>query len=250
MQRRAFLQMTAFVIPLSRLGFSFPSGLLNQSGDAKFVAPPQEETAQITAAIDKVAQLLKSGGADTSAILSNPDYISLHEWPRFRLAIREYASRNVLLMTAPNEAGTPLRFRGTVLDGSGAGVPSRIYLYQTSAKGWYSDKAAHVSGNSGDRRHARLFGYVLSSDSGQFEVKTIRPAGYPHRSLPARVHVDIETLGKPGEMMMITEAQFADDPRLTADARRRSQQERFVICDVVRKPDGSEEIAAVFRART
>lgn len=248
MQRRSFLKLAAFVAPLSRLGLSFPSRLLNQSGDTKFVAPPQAETAEVAAAVDKVAQLLKSGRADTSAILSNPDYISLHQWPRFRLAIRDHASRNVLLMTAPNEAGTRLRFRGTVLDSSGAGVPARIYVYQTSAKGWYSDKAAHVSGNSGDRRYARLFGYVLSSDNGQFEVKTIRPAGYPDSSLPAHIHVEIETLAKPGEMMMITEAQFADDPRLTADARRRSQQERFVICDVVRKPDGSEEIAAVFRA--
>jgi protocatechuate 3,4-dioxygenase beta subunit len=77
-------------------------------------------------------------------------------------------------------------------------------------------------------------------------VKTIRPAGYPESSLPAHIHVEI---GSPGMTsgVKITEAQFADDPRLTAEARRRSQQEGFVICDVARKPDGGEEISAVFR---
>jgi len=30
-----------------------------------------------------------------------------------------------------------------------------MYFYQTSAKGWYSDRAAHVKAVAGDAKHAR-----------------------------------------------------------------------------------------------
>ena len=246
MKRRSFLRLATVIAPWAGLGFSFPLRLLSQTSQAtRFVAPPQQETADIASAIDQVDKLLKTGRASTSEVLSNPSYLFLHEWPRFRRSIRDSASRGSLTIVSHNETGTRLRFKGTVVDSSSRGAPARIYLYQTSSKGWYSDKAGHISGNSGDQRHARLFGYVLTDESGQFEVKTIRPAGYPDSSLPAHIHVEIESLGKPGQTK-ITEAQFADDPRLTAEARKRSQQEGFVTCDVHKRDDG-EEILAVFR---
>jgi protocatechuate 3,4-dioxygenase beta subunit len=240
--------VAAVAAPWAGVGFNFPLGLSVQvTDDTKFVAPAQQETALITQAIDHVDQLLKSGRVSTSAVLSDPQYLSLHEWPRFRLAIRSNAARGVLATVSPSENGTRLRFKGSVVDSRSRGTPARIYLYQTSSKGWYSEKAAHISGNSGDQRHARLFGYLLSDESGHFEVKTIRPAGYPESSLPAHIHVEIESLVNPGQVM-ITEALFADDPRLTPEARRRSEQEGFVICNVVHTPANGEEITAVFRA--
>jgi protocatechuate 3,4-dioxygenase beta subunit len=247
MHRRSFLRLATVTVPWAGVGFSFPSRIWSQATQStKFVAPPQQETAEITAAIEQVINLLKSGRASTSDILSNPSYLFLHEWPRFRLSIRDHASQGTLSMVAPNESGTRLGVKGTVLDSHGRGASARIYVYHTSAKGWYSDKAAHVSGNSGDQKHARLFGYLLSDESGHFEVKTIHPAGYPDSLLPEHIHVEIESLGNAGQTM-ITEALFAGDPRLTPEARARSQQERFVICDVKQKSDGTQEISADFR---
>lgn len=213
----------------------------------RFVAPPQEEAPAIAAAIDRVAEALRAGRAKPSDVLSDPAHLPLHEWPRFRQALRDHAATGLLTMVTPDEPGTPLTLKGTVVDGRGDALRARVYLYQTSAKGWYSDRAAHVSGGSGDQRHARLFGYVLSDEKGRFEVKTIRPAGYPESSLPAHIHVEIESLAGPRQTR-VTEVLFADDPRLTPATRERSLREGFVICDVTRG-DGGEEVVAVFEMR-
>ena len=66
-----------------------------------------------------------------------------------------------------------------------------VYVYQTSAKGWYSARAPHLSGNGGDQGHARLFGYVVADERGRFEVRTIHPQGYPGTELPAHIHVEV-----------------------------------------------------------
>jgi hypothetical protein len=247
MERRLFLRwMTA----VTALGLSprLASTLLAQAETlARFVAPPGEETREIAAAIDQVIAALKSG-TSPSAILSDPKYMPLHPWARFRAAIRDHATHGVLTLVTPEEPGTRLTLKGTVLDPGGSAVAkARVYLYQTSAKGWYSDQAAHVSGNSGDQKHARLFGYVVTDDQGRFEVKTIRPAGYPQSTLPAHIHVEVRSGTEDGRAL-ITEVQFSDDPRLTPEARQRSERERFLICDVKRGPDG-EEVAAVLRTR-
>lgn len=246
MERRSFLRLLAAVIAASGLSPRLASTLLAQSEtSARFVAPPGEETPEIAPAIHQVIEALKSG-TSPSAILSNPKTMPLHEWPRFRLAIRDHASPGVLTMVTPEEPGTRLTLKGTVLGpGGNAVAKARVYLYQTSAKGWYSDRAPHVSGNSGDQRHARLFGYVISDEQGRFEVKTIRPAGYPQSTLPAHIHVEISS-GTEGGRALITEVLFADDSRLTPEAQQRSERERFVICDVKRGPGGGEEVAAVF----
>ena len=248
MERRSFLRLLATVIAASGLRPQLASALQAQvETSARFVAPPGEETREVSAAIDQVIEALKSGHAKPTDVLSNPKYMPLHEWPRFRLALRDHASQGVLTMVTPEEPGTRLTLKGTVLDAGGNAVAkARVYLYQTSAKGWYSDRAPHVSGNSGDQKHARLFGYLVSDDQGRFEVKTIRPAGYPRSTLPAHIHVEVKS-GTNDARALITEVQFADDPRLTPEARQRSERERFVIGDVKPGPEGGEEVTAVLR---
>lgn len=214
----------------------------------RFVPPPGEETREIAAAIDQVIEALKSGRATPSAILSNAKYMPLHDWPRFRQAIRDHATRDALTIVTPEEPGTRLTLKGSVIDQSGNPLAgARVYVYQTSAKGWYSDRAAHVSGNSGDQKHARLFGYVIADTQGTFEVKTIRPAGYPQSTLPAHIHVEVKSAPEDNRAL-VTEVQFSDDPRLTPEARQRSERERFLICDVKRS-DGGEEVTARLRTR-
>lgn len=246
MERRSFLRLLAMAG--AALGWGPRWGLAqNQEPFPKFVDPPGEETAEITTAIDQVIQALKSG-TSSSAILTDPKSMPLHPWPRFRQVIRDHATQGVLTLVTPEEPGTPLTLKGSVIDSRGnalAGV--RVYAYHTSAKGWYSDRAAHVAASSGDQRHARLFGYLLCDEQGRFEVKTIRPAGYPQSDLPAHIHVEARPAS--GEVgVLVTEVQFSDDPRLTSAARERSNRERFVICDVQRGP-GGEVVTAVLQTR-
>ena len=88
----------------------------------------------MSTAIDQVLEALKSGRAKPSEILSNPRYMPLHAWPRFRFAIRDHASPGVLTMVAPEEPGTRLTLKGSVLDSRGNALAgARVYVYQTSA---------------------------------------------------------------------------------------------------------------------
>jgi protocatechuate 3,4-dioxygenase beta subunit len=170
--------------------------------------------------------------------LSDPVFLPAHEWPRFRRLIRDHARSLELTLVTPDEPGVPLRVTGQVTDRDGQPVKgARLYIYQTSAKGWYSDRASHIAAHEGDRKHARLFGYVVTDDHGHFALRTIRPAGYPQSNLPAHIHVEIEPPGKRGAGR-VTEINFEDDPRLNGEMRPRAAQEGFVICRITRGEDG------------
>jgi protocatechuate 3,4-dioxygenase beta subunit len=119
-----------------------------------------------------------------------------------------------------------------------------LYLYHTSAKGWYSDKAAHIQANSGDVKHARLFGYMRTDQDGRAEVHTIRPSGYPQSELPAHIHLGLDAGGK---SLPVGEIQFDDDPRLTPAQRKHSAQEGAMIVKVTKESDGSERCHAAFK---
>jgi protocatechuate 3,4-dioxygenase beta subunit len=123
-----------------------------------------------------------------------------------------------------------------------------LYIYQTNDEGWYSDRAAHVGGVEGDRKHARLFGYLKTDGEGRFEVRTIRPSGYPDSNLPAHLHVEVEPANKPGGSL-ITEIQFDDDPRLTAEWRKRSQKEGFVIAKVRTDSENRQRVEVELKMR-
>jgi len=215
----------------------YPNGSVRADAPEKFTQPPKEETAQIKTLIAKADSALGSGKSITD-ILVDKEYLPAHEWPRFRKLIRESAGASRVSMVCPDEPGVPLIVTGTVFDQDGKALPGRVlYAYQTSAKGWYSDRAAHIAAHEGDRKHARLFGYLKTGDNGRFELSTIRPAGYPNSDLPAHIHLEVERgAAQPGAW--VTELQFDDDPRLTPELRARSRKEGFIIGSV--KPDGEK----------
>jgi protocatechuate 3,4-dioxygenase, beta subunit len=120
-----------------------------------------------------------------------------------------------------------------------------IYLYHTSSKGWYSDSGPHFRANSGDQRHARLFGYVRTNQQGRADIHTIRPGGYPDGDLPSHVHIEV---AEPG-MTLVSEVVFSDDPRLTPEAKARSLQQGFVVSNPGKGTDGVWQIDAMFQQR-
>jgi protocatechuate 3,4-dioxygenase beta subunit len=201
------------------------------AGSNRFTPPPGEENAPIKALIDK-AQAAVQAGKSSADLLTDPAFLPAHEWPRFRQLIRNSAKLARLKLVTPQEPGEPLVVKATVSDKDGKPVPGAlVYVYHTSAKGWYSDRAAHVGAREGDRKHARLFGYLTTDTGGAFELGTIRPAGYPDSNLPAHIHVEIEPPGgRAGGT--ITEIRFDDDPRLTGPMREQSRREGFTIAKV------------------
>jgi protocatechuate 3,4-dioxygenase beta subunit len=218
------------------------------SENTKFTPPPGKETDAVEKLIDRAKISLESGQSTTS-ILTDPAFLSVHEWPRFRQLIRESAQGSPLTIVTREEPGQALVVTGHVIDSAGRSIKNAaMYVYQTSAKGWYSDRAAHISGNEGDRKHARLFGYLTTDEEGHFELRTVRPNGYPNSDLPSHIHVEIEGQDKQAGNLT-TEIQFDDDPRLTVRWRQRSQQEGFVIGKVEKDPDGPHRVEIELKLR-
>lgn len=236
--------------------------------EPRFTAPPAEETPAIKNLIDRAQASLAGAKANPSTLLTNPEYLPAHEWPRFRQLIRQYATNSEVTIVAPQEPGDALVVTGTIRNQRGEPIKDAlVYVYQTSAKGWYSDKAPHVSGNSGDEKHARLFGYLTTNADGQYQLRTIRPAGYPRSTLPAHIHVEIgvresakaATSGvadhrsaEPDDhepRTLISEIQFDDDPRQTTETRARAAREGSLIFPVTRSADGVQHVKADFQLK-
>ena len=222
-----------------------PAGGRDQT---KFTDAPGKETDAVEKLIDQAKAALESDKS-TTAVLTDPTFLSAHEWPRFRNLIRASAQSSRTTIVTPDEPGESLVVTGRVVDGDGRPVKQAVtYFYQTSAKGWYSDRAAHISAHEGDRKHARLFGYLKTDAEGRFELRTILPGGYPDSDLPAHIHIEIERTDKAAGNFT-TEVQFDDDPRLTVAWRKRSQEEGFVIGKVKKDTNNRQQVEVELKMR-
>jgi protocatechuate 3,4-dioxygenase beta subunit len=211
--------------------------------DPPFTDPPGEESPQIRALIEAAAAAL-DGGKDVDAILTDARFMPAHEYPRFRELIRSRATGSIATLVTPDEPGDKLIVSGTIRDTRGQPLADAlVYAYQTSAKGWYSDRAAHVRANSGDTKHARLFGYLRTDDQGRYELRTIRPAGYPRSTLPQHIHFHVALAGADRDSL-VSEICFDDDPRMTPPVREQTLRNGFLICPVKYDSDGVQRVTA------
>jgi protocatechuate 3,4-dioxygenase beta subunit len=118
-----------------------------------------------------------------------------------------------LQITTVDEPGAALVIVGEVRDREGRLVRDvTLHVYQTDTTGRYTvDKPM-------DEPHARLAGFLTAPD-GRFELRTIRPGGYPkavrlgdrERHIPAHVHVDLKAPGHEERRLQVV---FDDDPLL------------------------------------
>lgn len=162
-------------------------------------------------------------------VLADPAWMAYHPQTAFRELIKKHAPAGKAVMITSAEPGTRITMKCRVTNQQGQPVAGAlVYAYQTSARGWYADSFAHVGGNEGDMRHARLFVYVTTDQNGEFEIATIRPAGYPQSDLPAHIHLAMWKEGKtihdvPGELL------FEEDERLTPERKNRALRDGFLV---------------------
>lgn len=186
--------------------------------------------------LDALEKALAAGCCPTRA-LTESDLMSLHAEKRFRELIKKHARQSVISLVPAEEPGQKLTVTGQLIRRAGVPVAdAMIYVYQTDHRGFYHpDKAFWGEGFGGDQNHARLFGYLRSDAEGRFEIRTIRPAGYPESDMPQHIHVEIEA---PGFERWQSEFLFDDDPRLTPEARASARRAGFLIAPVEKAENG------------
>jgi len=120
---------------------------------------------------------------------------------------------------AAHDEGEPLVLRGRVLDADGtapvAGVI--VYAHHTNSDGYYANGDSNTVGG---RRHGRLRGWVKSDQDGRYEFRTIKPAPYPDRTMPAHIHMMV--LEESRRPYWIDEVVFEGEFGVDAAYRRRA----------------------------
>ena len=118
-------------------------------------------------------------------------------------------------ITPDSEPGEPLVITGTIYaaDGRTPLEGATLYVYHTDARGLYSDAGGDP------RASARLRGRVLTGRDGRYEFRTIKPAAYPGRAMPAHIHASLK--GPQLAERWITDYWFEDDPLLPRQERER-----------------------------
>jgi hypothetical protein len=138
------------------------------------------------------------------------------------------------------EPGQRLVITGQVFAPDGTTPASNVilYAYQTDATGEYHNDSSRV---------ARLHGWAKTDAQGRFELRTIHPAAYPGRTIPAHVHFHAWGGGYP--LQWTDELRFAGDPFVTsADLAKSAAAGRFGnVCPVSRDASGVEHCTINFR---
>ena len=220
------------------------------TGDSDFVqwTPPPGEITSAEQELLRLAETeLRRSGVSVSDVLCDARFAGLHARTEFRDLVAKSAKPGPLTICGPKEPGTRLVVTLKILDMQDKPVEDAlVYVYHTSAKGWYSDRGAHIRADSGDIRHARLFGYGRTGEDGSLEIRTIRPAGYPHSELPAHIHLGLEVMG---QAVPIGEIRFEDDPRMTPEMRKRSERDKDAVISTTTDDRGVQHGVALFKVQ-
>ncbi len=115
------------------------------------------------------------------------------------------------------EPGERLEISGVILrrDGKTPASGVILYCYHTDARGYYSPAPNQTDA----RRHGHLRGWMMTDATGRYRFRTIKPAPYPERGIPAHIHPTVKEPDK--NEYYIDEYRFDDDPLLSAEERAR-----------------------------
>ncbi len=130
------------------------------------------------------------------------------------------------------EPGEPLVITGKVFqpDGKTPAEGMVLWVYHTDRTGYYNDKD--------DASHPRLKGWMKIGADGKYELQTIRPGAYPHRTTPAHIHA--HAYGPGYSERPIDDYWFKDDPRINQKELKNAADNggHPVIVDLKRGNDG------------
>jgi protocatechuate 3,4-dioxygenase beta subunit len=139
-------------------------------------------------------------------------------------------------IVSDKEPGEALIVSGTIfaLDGKTPLQGATLWVYQTDATGVYSTSSGK------DQRYTRIHGQVQTGADGRYEFKTIKPASYPGRTIPAHIHAYVSAPGFPE--YWIDDYVFEGDPFITEDARRSHYRGEGTFASVLKLAKGGDGV--------
>lgn len=198
-------------------------------------------SADFESILTRIKSDLAAGKTTVQDVLTNPDWMTFHEQPRFRRIIRENAAAGPLTIVPSDEPGTPLVVTGTVRDAAGKPIEGAlIYAFHTAENGSYSSRGGNVA-DMGDSLNPRLFGYVRTDAEGRYELSTIRPGQYPTDGPPAHIHVAITAKGF---ARLESEIMLEDDSRMTPQVKDWAVGAGFVVARPTKDAAGVQHCTA------
>ncbi|HEY8563568.1 MAG TPA: twin-arginine translocation signal domain-containing protein [Pyrinomonadaceae bacterium] len=185
--RRDFLRRTA----AAAVAFPF---LLNCRTDTLFAQKSAREV------LERLKKNARPAGAEGMGAIDAP---------------KDVAPRAVLTTAA--DRGEKMLITGTVFqpDGKRPAPNALIYLYHTDIEGYYGRK-------SGEHKHGRYRGWLLTDTNGKFEFTTIKPAPYPENRFAAHIHMTVTTENMKEDW--IDSVLFEGDPLISARERETAGQ--------------------------
>ncbi len=133
---------------------------------------------------------------------------------------------STMTIAGTSEPGERIILRGRVLkpDGRTPAPDVLVYAYHTDTSGEYR-REGNETGNA--QRHGVLRGWLRTDAEGRYEIRTIKPAGYPGRPDPQHIHVTLEARG--GSEHWIDDFWFEGDPRITKRHRAGVEPSSIVL---------------------
>ena len=133
---------------------------------------------------------------------------------------------------AKDEPGEPLEISGTIYQADGK-TPAKeivLFIYHTDATGYYN--------KDDNASNPRLRGWMRTEADGRYQFRTIKPAPYPRRTIPAHIHAHLYGAGYSEHW--IDDYWFQGDAFITdktiEDARK--QESTPAIVELKREADG------------
>jgi protocatechuate 3,4-dioxygenase, beta subunit len=139
-------------------------------------------------------------------------------------------------IVSDKEPGEALIISGTIyaLDGKTPMEAATLWVYQTDATGIYSTSSGQ------EQRYTRIHGQMRTGADGHYEFRTIKPASYPGRTIPAHIHAYVSAPGFPE--YWIDDFVFEGDPFITEDARKKHYRGEGAFASVLKLTKGSDGV--------
>ena len=134
-------------------------------------------------------------------------------------------------LSKETEDGERILISGTIYksDGKTAAANTLIYLYHTDVHGIY--------GRTGEHRHGRYRGWMLTDEKGRYEFESILPASYPDSTIAKHIHMTLTTIDQKEES--VDSILFDGDRFLTSRDREIHRGGFDPVLKMVKGTDGA-----------